>query len=124
MAAIRQVGGKPIRSPTLRSRRVSRTASRLFAASLFLALCLAGTVRAAEEADRSTLEDYVISANRALKSLPDGVQLLEPLAQRLVELTADARRVPALSRLRPIRSYFRRRGLTHSTCWSEAMSTT
>jgi uncharacterized protein YkwD len=71
---------------------VSRSASCLFAASLFLALCLAGTVRAAEEADRSTLEDYVIWTNRALKSLPDGVQLLEPLAQRLVELTSERRR--------------------------------
>ena len=71
---------------------VARSASRLFAASLFLALCLAGTVRAAEEADRSALEDYAIWANRSLKSLPEGVQLLEPLARRLVELTSVRRR--------------------------------
>jgi uncharacterized protein YkwD len=71
---------------------VARSASRLFAASLFLALCLAGTVRAAEEADRSALEDYAIWADRSLKSLPEGVQLLEPLARRLVELTSVRRR--------------------------------
>ena len=71
---------------------MARSASRLFAASLFLALCLAGTVRAAEEADRSALEDYAIWANRSLKSLPEGVQLLEPLARRLVELTSVRRR--------------------------------
>jgi uncharacterized protein YkwD len=71
---------------------VARSASRLLAASLCLALCLAGTVRAAEEADRSALEDYAIWANRSLTSLPEGVQLLEPLARRLVELTAVRRR--------------------------------
>jgi uncharacterized protein YkwD len=71
---------------------VARSVSRLFVASLFLAQCLVGTVRAAEEADRSTLEDYAIWANRALKSLPEGVQLLETLAQRLVELTSVRRR--------------------------------
>jgi uncharacterized protein YkwD len=71
---------------------VAGSASRLFAASLFLALCLVGTVRAAEEADRSTLGDYAIWANRALKSLPEGVHLLEPLARRLVELTSVRRR--------------------------------
>ena len=71
---------------------MARSASRLFAASLFLALCLAGTVRAAEEADRSALEDYAIWANRSLKSLPEGVHLLEPLAGRLVELTSVRRR--------------------------------
>jgi hypothetical protein len=48
--------------------------------------------RATEEADRSTLEDYALWANRALKSLPDGVQLLKPLARRLVELTSVRRR--------------------------------
>jgi hypothetical protein len=53
---------------------VARSASRLFAASLFLALFLAGIVRAAEEADRSALEDYAIWANRSLQSLPEGVQ--------------------------------------------------
>jgi hypothetical protein len=71
---------------------VARSACRRFAASLLLALCLAGTVRAAEEADRSALEDYAIWANRSLKSLPEGVQLLEPLARRLVELTSVRRR--------------------------------
>jgi uncharacterized protein YkwD len=71
---------------------VARCASRLFAVNLFLALCLAGTGRAAEEADRSALEDYAIWANRALKSVPEGVQLLEPLARRLVELTSVRRR--------------------------------
>ena len=74
---------------------MARSASGLFAASLFLALCLAGTVRAAEEADRSALEDYAIWANRSLKSLPEGVQLLEPLARRLVELTSVRRREDA-----------------------------
>jgi uncharacterized protein YkwD len=71
---------------------VERSASLLFAASLFLALCLAGTARATEEADRSTLEDYAIWANRALKSLPEGVQLVESLARQLVELTSVRRR--------------------------------
>ena len=71
---------------------MARSASRLFAASLFLALCLAGTVRAAEESDRSALEDYAIWANRAQKSLPEGIQLLDPLARRLVELTSMRRR--------------------------------
>ena len=71
---------------------MARSAARLFVASLFLALCLAGTVRAAEAADRSALEDYALAANRALKSLPEGVQLLEPLARRLVELTSVRRR--------------------------------
>jgi uncharacterized protein YkwD len=73
---------------------VSRSASRLLAASLLVALCLAGTARATEEADRSTLEDYAIWANRTLKSLPEGVRLwlLERLARRLVELTSERRR--------------------------------
>jgi uncharacterized protein YkwD len=71
---------------------VARSACRLFAASLFLVLCVAGASRATEEADRSTLEDYAIWANRSLKSLPEGVQLLETLAQRLVELTSVRRR--------------------------------
>jgi uncharacterized protein YkwD len=71
---------------------VARSASRLFAASLFLALFLADTVQAAEEADQSALEDYAIGANRSLKPLPDGVQLLEPLARRLIELTSMRRR--------------------------------
>ena len=70
---------------------MARSASRLFAANLFLALCLAGTVRAAEEADRSAPEDYAIWANRALNSLPEGVQVLEPLARRLVKLTSVRR---------------------------------
>jgi uncharacterized protein YkwD len=71
---------------------VARSTSRLFAVSLFLVLCFAGTVGAAEEADRSALEEYAIWANRSLKSLPEGVQLLEPLARRLVELTSVRRR--------------------------------
>ena len=71
---------------------MSRSASHLVAASLLVALCLAGTARAAEEADWSMLEGYAIWANRALKSLPEGVQLLEPLARRLVELTSERRR--------------------------------
>jgi uncharacterized protein YkwD len=70
---------------------VARSAPRLFAASLFLALFLAGHLRAAE-GDRPALEDYAIWANRALNSLPEGVQLLEPLARRLVELTSVRRR--------------------------------
>jgi uncharacterized protein YkwD len=70
----------------------ARSASRLFAASLFITLCLASTLRATEEADRSALEDYAIWANRSLKSLPAGVQLLEPLARRLAELTSVRRR--------------------------------
>ena len=71
---------------------MSRSASRLLAASLLVALCLAGTARAAEEADWPALEGYAIWANRTLKSLPDGVQLLDPLARRLVELTSERRR--------------------------------
>jgi hypothetical protein len=71
---------------------VARSTFRLFVASLLLALCLAGTVRTAEEADRSALEDYAIWANRSLKSLPQGAQLLEPLTGRLVELTSVRRR--------------------------------
>ena len=71
---------------------MARSASRLLAASLLVALCLAGTAWAAEEGDRSTLEGYAIWASRALKSLPESVHLLEPLARRLVELTSERRR--------------------------------
>jgi uncharacterized protein YkwD len=71
---------------------VARSASRLLAASLLVALCIAGTARAAEQADRSALEGYATWANRALKSLPEGVQLLDPFTRRLVELTSGHRR--------------------------------
>jgi uncharacterized protein YkwD len=53
-----------------------------------LTLCLAGTARAADEA---TLESYAAWAEGALTTLPPGVQLLEPLAQRLAELTSERR---------------------------------
>jgi uncharacterized protein YkwD len=76
---------------------VSRRAPLVVAASL--ALCLAGTARAADEADRSTLGGYGIWANGALEALPQGVQLLEPLAQRLTELTSEQRREAGLGRL-------------------------
>jgi uncharacterized protein YkwD len=76
---------------------VSRCALLVVAASL--ALCVASPLRAADEADRSTLEGYASWANGALESLPDGVQLLEPLAQRLVELTAERRREAGLGPL-------------------------
>jgi uncharacterized protein YkwD len=71
---------------------VARSTFRWFAVSLFLALCLHSPLRAAEAADRSALEEYSAWAKRSLKSLPEGVQLLEPLARRLVELTSVRRR--------------------------------
>ena len=67
-----------------------------------LTLCLAGTAQAADEADRSTLGGYATWAQGALEALPEGVQLLEPLAQRLAELTAERRAADAdLSPLEP-----------------------
>jgi uncharacterized protein YkwD len=57
-----------------------------------LTLCLAGPAQAADEADRSTLEGYATWAQRALEALPEGVQLLGPLAQELAELTSEQRR--------------------------------
>jgi uncharacterized protein YkwD len=74
-------------------------AFRLVATSLLLSLCLAGTARAADQADRSTLEGYAAWANRTLKSPPKGVQSLDTLAQRLVELTAERRREAGLESL-------------------------
>jgi uncharacterized protein YkwD len=62
------------------------------ACAVSLALCLAGTAWAADQADRSTLEGYATWAQGALEALPEGVQLLEPLAQQLAELTAEQRR--------------------------------
>lgn len=56
------------------------------------AMCLAGSVRAAADADRSTLEGYAAWAKGALEALPEGVQLLETLAQQLAELTSQRRR--------------------------------
>jgi uncharacterized protein YkwD len=64
-----------------------------------LALCPAGTARAADEAERSTLEGYATWAQGALEALPEGVQLLEPLAQRLAELTSDRREASDLGPL-------------------------
>jgi uncharacterized protein YkwD len=64
-----------------------------------LGLGLASTAGAAQEADRATLDGYAGWANRALEPLPDGVQLLEPLAQRLAELTAECRRDAGLGPL-------------------------
>jgi uncharacterized protein YkwD len=66
-----------------------------------LTLCLANTARAADEADRSTLESYARWANGALETLPEGVQLLEPLAQRLALLTSERRRDAGLRPLEP-----------------------
>ena len=79
------------------SRGVSKYVPLVVAASL--ALCLAGTARAADQADRSTLEGYASWANGALEALPQGVQLLEPLAQRLTELTSEQRREAGLGPL-------------------------
>jgi uncharacterized protein YkwD len=70
---------------------MSRSATRLLAASLLVVLGFAGPARAAE-ANRSTLEGYALWADRALQALPEGIQGLEPLARRLVELTSERRR--------------------------------
>ena len=78
---------------------MSRSAGLAFAVSL--ALCLAGTLRAADHADRSTLEGYATWAQDALEALPQRVQLLEPLAQRLAQLTAEQRREADLAPLEP-----------------------
>jgi uncharacterized protein YkwD len=69
---------------------VSKGAFLVVVASLILGVV--GTARAADEADRSTLEGYASWADDALAALPAGVQLLKPLAQRLVELTSERRR--------------------------------
>jgi uncharacterized protein YkwD len=76
---------------------VSRCAFLVVAASLTLAVV--GTAPAADEADRSTLEGYARWATGALESLPEGVQLLEPLAERLAELTSERRREAKLEPL-------------------------
>jgi uncharacterized protein YkwD len=72
------------------SRAVSRCAPLVVAAGL--ALCLAGTARAADGADRSTLDGYATWANGVLEAPPEGVRLLESLAQQLAELTSERRR--------------------------------
>jgi uncharacterized protein YkwD len=48
--------------------------------------------RATDEADRAPLEGYATWANGALEALPEGVQLLEALAQQLAGLTSERRR--------------------------------
>jgi uncharacterized protein YkwD len=53
----------------------------------------------AEQADRSTLEGYASWAKGVLETLPQEVQLLEPLARRLVELTSERRREAGLGPL-------------------------
>jgi uncharacterized protein YkwD len=73
--------------------------SRSLVLAASLVLCLAGTTRAADEADRSPLEGYASWADGALASLPTGVQLLEPLAQRLAELTSERREAADLGPL-------------------------
>ena len=65
---------------------MSRRAPLVLAASL--ALCLAGTARAADDA---ALDSYASWADEALEAPPSGVQLLEPLAQRLAELVPERR---------------------------------
>jgi uncharacterized protein YkwD len=65
---------------------MSKRACLVLAASL--TLCLAGTARAADDA---ALESYASWADEALEALPSGVQLLEPLAQRLAELASERR---------------------------------
>jgi uncharacterized protein YkwD len=75
--------------------------SKFLVVAASLALCLAGPARAADEADRSTLEGYATWAHGVLEALPEGVQLLEPLAQQLAELTAERRR-EADADLRPL----------------------
>jgi uncharacterized protein YkwD len=79
------------------SRAVCRCAFLIVAASLTLGFV--GTARAADEADRSMLEGYASWATGALVSLPEGVQLLPPLAERLAELTSQRRREAGLEPL-------------------------
>jgi uncharacterized protein YkwD len=73
--------------------------SRSLVLAASLVLCLAGTTRAADETDRATLEGYASWAEGALASLPEGVQLLETLAQRLAELTSERREAGGLGPL-------------------------
>jgi uncharacterized protein YkwD len=65
------------------------------AASLLLAFCLAGPAAAADD-PRATLEGYAAWAHATLEAPPAGIQRLESLEQRLVELTADRRREAGL----------------------------
>jgi uncharacterized protein YkwD len=75
---------------------VSRRAGLVVAAALVLC---PGAPGGAEQADRSTLAGYASWAERALASLPEGARLLQPLAQRLVELTGERRREAGLGTL-------------------------
>lgn len=69
---------------------MSRSVPLIVAAGL--ALWVAAPARAADGTDRSTLGGYATWAERTLEALPEGIQLLEPLAEQLAELTAERRR--------------------------------
>jgi hypothetical protein len=58
-----------------------------------------GTAPAADETDRSTLEGYARWANGALAALPQGSRLLQPLAERLAQLTSARRHKAGLAPL-------------------------
>jgi uncharacterized protein YkwD len=72
------------------SRDVSKHVTLVVAASL--ALCLAGPAQAAPDSDRSTLEGYAAWATGVLEAPPQDVELLQPLARQLAELTSERRR--------------------------------
>jgi uncharacterized protein YkwD len=66
-----------------------------------MAFWLAGPAMAADD-QRATLEGYAAWAQAALEAPPPGIQLLESLEQRLVELTAERRREAAVD-LEPLK---------------------
>jgi uncharacterized protein YkwD len=70
---------------------VLRSCCGAYAASLLLASCLAGHATAADD-QRATLEGYAAWAHATLEAPPAGIQLLESLERRLIELTAERRR--------------------------------
>jgi uncharacterized protein YkwD len=70
-----------------------------FLVTASLTLGVVGTARAADETDRATLEAYASWANSTLAALPQGSQLLQPLADRLVLLTSERRRGAGLGPL-------------------------
>jgi uncharacterized protein YkwD len=71
--------------------RCTRHGCGAYAAALLVASWLAGPAAAADD-QRATLEGYAAWANAALEAPPAGIQLLESLEQRLVELTSERRR--------------------------------
>jgi uncharacterized protein YkwD len=81
---------------------VSRPCWGACAATLLVALWASGPAAAADDQWR-TLEGYARWANGALEAPPAGVQILEPLAERLVELTGKRRRESDAD-LRPLES--------------------